>query len=222
VDGSDMDFLDPDEAEHDYKLQVEYPEYFCRSTPYKPNRDWLTKLNDANVLFDLLIEWEAIAYTLSHEQKFEDAKENWRDYARRLSGATHLLTLWCDTASHVDPVPLQRLAKSTSDWVVNRNEAVKACLGMHQELWVDAKHVLERIERIAAVKADSQSSQNDPRDEWLFNEYCSGVQLEAIVTALAEKRREHGDWYPISTRQGILNAVRRYAKRKCLSLPRRQ
>lgn len=78
-----------------------------------------------------------------------------------------------------------------------------------QEIFADLAH-------LQSTKAPSTFSVNEERNKWIYECCVSGMQHKEIVAEL----RKRGQWYPITSVQGISKAAREYADRNGLPRPK--
>jgi hypothetical protein len=70
--------------------------------------------------------------------------------------------------------------------------------------------LIKAIDNTFSKSAQRVASPNDPRDEWLYDQRCKGVSLQALVSKLGRNRK---GWEPIDTTGGITGAITRYCER---------
>jgi hypothetical protein len=63
-------------------------------------------------------------------------------------------------------------------------------------------------------RPQTPSSSNDPRDQFIYDEYKNGTILKNIQTAVNETK----DWAPLDSETAVLNALHRYCKRNKIDI----
>jgi hypothetical protein len=134
------------------------------------------------------------------------------------------------------------LGETRKDMNALLNECVTACVRYRSSPKEEAdstalvvkltgvSRVLNQLTAIAASQAtvaDPQPSQpakgkvirgkaTEARDHWIYDECCKRTPYESIARNLPKKNPR---WFPISSKQGILQAAKRYAERHGLPPP---
>jgi hypothetical protein len=99
----------------------------------------------------------------------------------------------------------------------------RGCLPEGQTIhWVGRQANLATICRCSfgrtITASGDQPKGNEGRDQWIYEQCCKGVPYKEIPAALRKQQPSNG-WRLITTKQGIQDAARRYARRNTLELP---
>jgi hypothetical protein len=104
-------------------------------------------------------------------------------------------------------------------------EYLCATKGMSAEqVWhMTRKEITKILQEICEGKSSSKNKgSNDDRDKWIYEQCARRTPYKKIVILLKEIADQKG-WDVITTKQGIYDAAKRFAKAHCLpSLPRRK